>query len=89
MKKLFLTFVVVLTLTGFDALAKVVFLPEADTTQSGQAPKTGEIRTVAPINSHTGEQRCKDLGYKTTSCTSGALINQCPYNPKFYKTCGR
>ena len=38
------------------------------------------------FSDNTAEQ-CKSLGYTVTSCPEGTLINACPYNSSYYKTC--
>ena len=32
-------------------------------------------------------EQCKKLGYTVTSCPGGTLIDACPYEPSYYKTC--
>ena len=38
------------------------------------------------FSDNTAEQ-CKELGYTVTSCPGGTLIDACPYNSSYYKTC--
>jgi len=64
------------SLSHFPKLAAVHFLTKENGLNFG-SPEFPDI---------TAEQ-CKKLGYTVTSCPGGTLIDACPYEPSYYKTC--
>ena len=64
------------SLSHFPKLAAVHFLTKENGLNFG-SPEFPDI---------TAEQ-CKKLGYTVTSCPGGTLIDACPYNSSYHKTC--
>ncbi len=59
----------------FDACARVVFLPRAETSISGSGGSTGPSGT------------CQNAGYTFTSCGNGTPVQTCPYANGYYSAC--
>lgn len=79
--KLVLCITTLLSFFAISVNAAVTFLPNA-----GGGVGGGKKSSSPSPNRVSSEQKCKNSGYRLTSC-NGNLVEKCPYNSAYFKYC--